>query len=278
VGGGGQEQASERATLVTPGLAEAVENIVAEVEEALWGRGDSFDLKAAFDANEDAKKITDDNKQKLKEDLGDGEFNVNLGEALINAAVYGSGIGEVIVEKFIKREIAASVQAMIAPPVRPSDPLAQAMMGAGATPTAGAQAQSAPPPVPMASMQPPAPIEARAIEREVSYSCLQSVNPRNFLIEPTARSVDKALGVAIEEYVGSHIINQGMRDGKYRDVKVGTSAGDQELAADRQVETEYVFDKVHIIRYYGLVPKNLLLPPDQTVDLTGDSADSSSSG
>jgi hypothetical protein len=104
------------------------------------------------------------------------------------------------------------------------------------------------------------------------------VNPRNFLIEPTARSVDKALGVAIEEYVGSHIINQGMRDGKYRDVKVGTSAGDQELAADRQVETEYVFDKVHIIRYYGLVPKNLLLPPDQTVDLTGDSADSSSSG
>jgi len=35
---------SERSTLVTPGLGEAVENIVAEVEEALFGRGDSFDL------------------------------------------------------------------------------------------------------------------------------------------------------------------------------------------------------------------------------------------
>src|SRR5574341_1239171 len=51
---------SERSTLVTPGLAEAVENIVAEVEEALFGRGDSFDIKAKFKADEDAKQITDD--------------------------------------------------------------------------------------------------------------------------------------------------------------------------------------------------------------------------
>src|SRR5690349_10604575 len=43
---------SERSTLVTPGLAEAVENIVAEVEEALFGRGDSFDIKAKFKSDE----------------------------------------------------------------------------------------------------------------------------------------------------------------------------------------------------------------------------------
>ena len=255
-----KNKSSERATLVTPGLSEAVENIVAEVEEALWGRGDSFDLKAHFDDNEDAKRITDDNKAKLKEDLGDSDFNPNMGEALINGAVYGSGIGEIVVETFTKREIAASVGAMMP---GPDAGLAQQMMGAGATPTAGA----AMPPVPMATMQPPMAPEARVIEREVSYACLQSVNPRNFLIEPTARTIDKSLGVAIEEYVGSHIINQGMRDGKYRDVEVGTSAGDQELGPDRQVESEYTFDKVHIIRYYGLVPKHLLLPPDQTVDI-----------
>lgn len=255
---------SERATLVTPGLGEAVENIVAEVEEACWGRGDSFDLKAAFGANENAKKITDDHKAKLKEDLGRSDFTGNMGEALINAAVYGSGIGEIIVETFTKREIAASVQAMMPTPV---DPAAQlGMMDAGAAPEAYMGA-------PMAAPQPPMAPEARVIEREVSYGCLQSVNPRNFLIEPTARTIDKSLGVAIEEYVGSHIINAGMREGKYRKVEVGTAAGDQELGADRQTQNEYVFDKVHIIRYYGLVPKHLIFPPDQVVDLAAEPGD-----
>jgi hypothetical protein len=117
----------------------------------------------------------------------------------------------------------------------------------------------------------PAP-EATVIEREVSFARLESVNPRNFLIEPTARGIDKSLGVAVEEYVGSHIINQGQRDGKYRKVDVGTSAGETQLAPDRQAENEYVFDKVHIVRYYGLVPKHLLFPPDRTVDLLADDA------
>ena len=218
---------SEKSTLITPALSEAVENIVAEVEEALWGRGDSFDMKAPFQAQEDAKKIVDDNKAKLKEDLGRAEFNANVGEALINAAVYGSGIGEIQLETFKKREISASVAAMM-PGVAP---------------------------------------QAQVIESEVTYATLVSVNPRNCLIEPTARSIDKSLGVAIEEYVGAHVINSGIRDGKYRDVDVGTSAGDQQLGADRQLENEYVFDKVHVIRYFGLVPKSLLFPPDETVDL-----------
>src|SRR3990167_6941860 len=91
-----KKRKSERSMLVTPGLGEGVENIVAEVEEALFGRGDSFDLKAKFDASEDAKQITDDNKTKLKEDLGNADFNSNVGEALINGAVYGSGIGDLL--------------------------------------------------------------------------------------------------------------------------------------------------------------------------------------
>lgn len=286
---------SERSTLVTPGLAEAVENIVAEVEEALFGRGDSFDMKAKFDANEDAKQITDDNKAKLKEDLGRADFNPNVGEALINAAVYGSGIGEVIVEKFILREIAASVAA--AYPAMPEMGMGQPEMGTdpmqmmleGMSPDAtmspdmsqiggpGAMSGYGAPQTPLLAptMQPgvgSAPLEAQVIEKEVSYACLYSVNPRNFLIDPTARTVDKALGVAIEEYVGAHIISKGQRDGDYRTVDVGTSAGDTELGADRQVENEYTFDKVHVIRYYGLVPKHLMFPPGETVDLSADPA------
>lgn len=270
---------SERSTLVTPGLAEAVENIVAEVEEALFGRGDSFDIKAKFKADEDAKQITDDNKQCLKEDLGRAEFNANIGEALINAAVYGSGIGEILVETFTLREIAASVQAAYPQPVEmpgavapagampPEMPLAAPGME-GEMPAAPGMMSGAlnAVPQPMGASAPFA-AEATVIEREVSYACLQSVNPRNFLIEPTARTIDKALGVAIEEYVGAHIINAGQRDGSYRKVDVGTSAGDTQLGADRQAENEYVHDKVHIIRYYGLVPKHFLFPEGETVEL-----------
>ena len=218
---------SERSTLVTPGLGEAVENIVAEVEEAVFGRGDFFDIKAELADAEDLRKITDKNKAYLKEDLGACDFVSNVGEALINGAVYGSGIGEIIVETFKKREITASVEAMT----------------------------------------PGVPPTAQVVVTEVSWGMLQSVNPRNFLIDPSARTIDKGLGCAVEEYVGSHVIKAGQKDGKYRKVDVGTSAGDTDLGADRQMENEYVHDKTKIVRYYGLVPKHLIFPPGQTEEL-----------
>jgi hypothetical protein len=218
---------SERSTLVTPALGEAVENIVAEVEEAIFGRGDFFDIKGELSDEEELKKITDKNKAHLKEDLGTCGFVSNIGEALINGAVYGSGIGEILIESFRKREIAASMEAMM-PGVAP---------------------------------------EAQVIVTEVSWAVLQSVNPRNFLIDPTARTVDGGLGCAIEEYVGAHIIKAGQKAGKYRDVDVGTSSGDTDIGADRQMENEYPHDKVKILRYYGFVPRHLIFPPGKTVEL-----------
>jgi len=218
---------SEKSTLVTPATAEAVENIVAEVEEALFGRGDFFDIKAQIEDPALLKQITDQNKNYLKEDLSSQNFTPNIGEALINAAVYGSGIGEIFVDTFIKRDIVFAVQ--------------QAMAG---------------------MEQPEAPT-MQVEEKEVHFSYLQSVNPRNFLIEPTARTVDSALGVAVEEYVGAHVVKMGQKKGLYREVDVKTSAGDMELGADRQIENEYVYDKVHIIRYYGLVPSHLLPKDDE---------------
>ena len=213
---------SERAMLVTPALGEAVENIVSEVEEATFGRGDMFDMTGGLEDSDEMKQVVDKNKALLKEDLSSADFTPHVGEALINGAVYGTGIGEIFVQTHKKREIVASVEAM----------------------------------------QPGVPPEMQVRVTEVRFASLQSVNPRNFLIDPIARSIDTALGVAVEEYVGAHIIRKGQKDGTYRRVDVGTSAGDTDLGADRQVENEYVHDKVHVIRYYGLVPEHLL-PADQ---------------
>lgn len=218
---------SERSTIVTPALGEAVDNVVSEIEEACWGRGDIFELKAELADSPELRLITDRNKAYLKEDLDRCDFRGHMGEALVNGAVYGTGLGEIFVKRFKLREIVSSIQAM-----QP-----------GVTPT----------------------MQVRV--KEVMYAELQSVNPRNFLIDPTARSIDTALGCAVEEYVGAHIIRQGQKSGDYRQVEIGTSAGDSEILSDRQVENEYVHDKVHILRYYGLVPEHLLLPPEQVVNL-----------
>ena len=221
---------SERSTMVTPALGEAVENVVAEVEEALWGRGDLFDIRGEMDDNPDMKKITDKNKARLKEDLDQLDFRSAMGEALVNGAVYGSGIGEITMTTFKIRDIVVNTNVAM-----------QEMKGV--------------------------PPELQVKVTELKLATMQSVNPRNFLIEPTARTVDKSLGVAVEEYVGSHIVRAGQKSGDYRDVDVGTASGDTELGADRQLENEYVYDKVAIVRYYGLVPKHLLYPEKQTVNL-----------
>jgi hypothetical protein len=256
---------SERSTLVTPALGEAVENIVAEVEEAVMGRGDLFDMRGEAEDSEEMKAITDRNKANLKEDLSRPElpviFTTAMGEALINAAVYGSGIGEIFIKKFKLKEITAGVmEAMGSQPVMPGPqlemPLEQPGMPAMPAPAA-----------PVGPQMPGKGGPMRIITKEVTFSYMESVNPRNFLIDPTARSVETALGVAVEEYVGAHIVRAGQKSGDYRRVDVGTSQGDTELGADRQLENEYVFDKVKVVRYYGLVPEHLLLPPEQTEDL-----------
>ena len=42
---------------------------------------------------------------------------------------------------------------------------------------------------------------------------LKPINPRNFLVDPNATSIDDAMGCAIEEYVGRHAVIKGMEEG-----------------------------------------------------------------
>jgi len=86
---------------------------------------------------------------------------------------------------------------------------------------------------------------------------LKPVNPRNFLIDPNADSIEDALGVAIEKYVSLHKIVQGMENGTYKKVDIGSDYGTQELEPT-QDETQYQDDKVKLLTYYGLVPKEYL--------------------
>ena len=53
---------------------------------------------------------------------------------------------------------------------------------------------------------------------------LRPVSPRNFIIDPTAVTIEEALGVAIEEFVGAHIIAKGIEDGVYKATKTEDDA------------------------------------------------------
>ena len=83
------------------------------------------------------------------------------------------------------------------------------------------------------------------------------VNPRNFLFDPNGTSIDDCLGVAIEKYVSIHKIVKGQEDGIYRKVKVGTDSMDTDLEPTQEV-SQYEDDKVKLLTYYGLVPREYL--------------------
>ncbi len=86
---------------------------------------------------------------------------------------------------------------------------------------------------------------------------LKPVNPKNFLIDPNAESIEDALGVAIEKYVSIHKIVEGIENGIYKKVDITTEYQDQELEPTQDPK-QFQDDKVKLVTYYGLVPREYL--------------------
>jgi hypothetical protein len=118
------------------------------------------------------------------------------------------------------------------------------------------------------------------LETEKVSVSLKPISPQNFLIDPTATTIEDALGVAIEEFISSHVIAQNIKSGVYKDVKMlgETSAPDTDIEAS-WIDLQYDDDKIRVIRYYGLVPKHLLdaaNADDEVEELFKDSDDEES--
>jgi len=85
---------SERSRIVSPALMQAVENNVAEIEEATFGRGYFFDIKDNYGDQERLDVMV--LRHKLNEEFYKNKIRASMGEVLINAAVYGTGIAEIV--------------------------------------------------------------------------------------------------------------------------------------------------------------------------------------
>ena len=204
---------SERSKIVSPALLQAVENTVADIEEATFGRGKFFDIADDMrDQNPaDARFL----REALSEEFTKNKVRKAVGECLINAAVYGTGIGEIVLEK--KKEMVPATE-----PVMDG-----AMTAVGVN------------------------IRDRTVVK------LRPVQPHNFLIDPVATDIESAVGVAIDEFVSTHQVQQLQEEGVYRECYIGRAAPDMNLEPDEEL-WQQPEDKVRLTKYYGLVPRHML--------------------
>lgn len=204
---------SERSRVITPALQQAIESKQAEISEAVFGRGEFFDI-ADDRVDQDPTDVALI-KNQMHEDFKQTKVKRAIDEIVLLAELYGTGIGEIVVEE----------KMTLAPATEPIPGTDVAAIGVR--------------------------------EKKKFLVGLNPVNPRNFLIEPNARSIEDSLGVAVEEYMSFHTIVKGIEDGIYRKCDIAPSYETSDLEPVQE-ESNFIDDKIPVIRYYGLVPREYI--------------------
>jgi hypothetical protein len=239
---------SERSKIIAPALQQAVESAVAEIETASFSQAFMFDIvddeeqpiqqppqgqqpqtgPQAPAGTLDARAV----RSRLHNDMERANYRAAIGEVLINAAVYGTGIGELVIED---------------------------------------STEYVPAQMPMEGMpEGSSLVEYGVEEKSRPIIKLNPIQPKNFLIDPNATCVSSAMGVCIDEFVGIHHIQQLQEAGIYKDVDITEDPTHHTMEADSELPNQ-PRSKIHVKRYYGLVPTNLLL--DEGVDLDDEQVD-----
>ena len=99
---------------------------------------------------------------------------------------------------------------------------------------------------------------------------LNPVNPKNFLFDPNGTDIDDCMGVAVERYVSIHKIAAGISSGKYLNVDIGTMYDTDELEPTQEMRN-FEDDKVLLLTYYGLVPREYLASGEEVVEVLDES-------
>jgi len=217
---------SENSRLISPATQQAIEATVSELEEAIFGREQWFDIRD----NVNDQDISDISRVRanLQEDLNRYKVKDAICEALLNGAIYGTGIAKLnVTEEVVKKAIESPI-----PDTLTTDLMVK---------------------------------ETNTIKVKV-----ESLTPKEFVIDPSATTIDEALGVAQIVIKPKYEIIEAIRDGLYEDKPIG-SYEDIDLGFDE--EDSSVFsnnDKVKIVEYWGRVPVKFLEEKENSL---GDSFD-----
>ena len=242
---GDKTRQSERSKIIAPALQQAVESAVAEIETASFSQAFMFDIEDGSKTpppppqgqppqmmppeamqgmggglqNQPTPQESLLVREQLHKDIDRANYRAAIGEILINAAVYGTGIGELSVED--SKEYVPSTQPIEGMPQE-------------------------------ASL-----VEYGVQSKDRPLIKLTPIQPKNFLIDPNSTCVSSAMGVCIEEFVGIHTIEQLQEAGVYRDIDIMPDASDPAIDADSEISSQPVRE-IRVKRYYGLVPTDLL--------------------
>ena len=207
---------SEKSRIVSPALQQAVESSVAELEEATFGRGKWFDLQD--DILDQDKADAEYVRNLLQEDLEKTGVKDAVCEIFLNGAIYGTGIGKIVVEQNVERAPAE-------------------------VPTEGTMATT-----------------RQLVEYPSLDVKLEPISPKEFLIDPSANSINEALGVAHEVIKPRYHVVEGIKSGIYRDVPLDGDYDTVRFGFDSETKLADESDSVKLTEYWGLVPKRFLKP------------------
>ena len=207
---------SEKSRIIAPAMQQAIESAVAELEEATFGRGKWFDIQDDMLDQDpsDAEYV----RNLLQEDLEKTGCKDAICEVFLNSAIYGTGIGKIIVEQSIERTPAEV-------PVE------------GTTTTTRQL------------------VEYPSIDIRV-----EPISPKEFLMDPSANTINEALGVAHEVIKPRYHVVEGILSGIYRDVPLDGSYDTVSFGYDPEMKQADESDSVKITEYWGKVPKRFLKP------------------
>lgn len=204
---------SERSRLVTPALQQAIEAKQAEISEAVFGRGEFFDI--VDDRQDQNPADIELVRTQMHEDFKFSKIKRAIDDIILMGELFGTGIGEILIKE-------------------------KTVMSPATQPIPGSQ------------------VAAIGVQETKKFMVeLNPINPRNFLIEPNARTIEESLGVAVEEYVSFHTVVKAMEDGIYRKCDISPTYEETDLDPVQE-DVPFQDGKIKVIRYYGLVPREYL--------------------
>ena len=184
---------TERSRIISPALQQAVESNVAEIEEATFGRGKWFDISDDKDDpdNEDVVQL----RKMMHEDFGKLRTKQKIAECILNAAIFGTGIGELVLDTITE-----------------TVPATQPIEGQGLNAVGVMDVER--------TITKLIPVMPR------NFLCDSAAEG----IEP-----DQAMGCAVDKDVPTFAIEQLQEQGIYRDVGLTTDVTDTERQADPEL-------------------------------------------
>ena len=207
-------RASENSRLIAPATQQAVEATVSELEEAIFGKEQWFDLRDDVGDQDptDVKVV----RMNLQEDLERAKVKDAIVESLLNAAIFGTGIAKINVDE---EKIKTPKESPI-PDTYTTDTV--------------------------------------VYEEDMTTVRINSLTPKEFVIDPSATTIDEALGVAQVVIKPKYEIIEGIKNGIYQDKPIGSYDKADLGFNEENGSISSDDDKVKITEYWGRVPKKFL--------------------